>query len=892
MPAYVPGSGPIGHSDLMVIGEAPSRYDELTLEPFSGPAGDKVKEYLQAAGVSPSDVYFTYVSKYQAPMGDFSKLHLIGVDIQEQIRDLDAEIKRINPNCILVVGNEALAAVCGISISKKKSSSTKKKKPLAADAEQPDEPDQRESGGILLYRGSIVTAKDGFTKCVATIHPAALFSRGDAAGLPNVYGKLIQADIERACIESRTKKLRLPDRHLVVASNSLDLFRFAREYENLDKACVDIESINCIPVCVGFAFSRHHAISVPLLPRVGNVKLTDMSMSELIECWRIIDKLLRRCKLIGHNLKYDNYKLSRLGFEFPDVYSDTLIKTRVIFPELPTKGLATAASIWTREPYYKEEGKEFKLGKSKLSQLFLYNAKDCAVNFEVDEEQEKDLIELGENYKIPLLDYYYNYQMKKHPIYLEMENNGFAVDMERKRDLKIKYVNLRQFQHERLTKLIGHEVNVKSAPQKIMLFKELGLPVYQKAPTSEDSIVKMLGNHCKGKDAAKKKDILEGILEETRIRDQESRYINFVPDYDGRCKSSFNIIATETCRSSTSVPKKPIRPAKSGLAFHTISKHGRLAKDIRSMFIPDKGKVFVQADSSQAEARVVAVLSRDFELLTAFDTIDIHRRTAGLILGMTNNLDLSVGAHITDSIGKDSAERFCGKKTRHAGNYDMKKRRFMTEFNTDAQKFEIDMSISEWKGGQMLEFFHAASPKIKNVFHAEIQEIISNTRTLIDPCGGIRIFNGVMDDSLFQEAYANLPQRTVSHLVQGAAIMIHEELGDEIGLIGSGAPINWISENHDSLLYQCPESYIDSLGALIKKHMTRAIDFSLYCSMKRDIQLVIPCDLEVTDQTYGDLMKVSKYREMQATRLSEPAVEISKLSMKERMDIIRGTKPN
>ena len=49
-------------------------------------------------------------------------------------------------------------------------------------------------------------------------------------------------------------------------------------------------------------------------------------------------------------------------------------------------------------------------------------------------------------------------------------------------------------------------------------------------------------------------------------------------------------------------------------------------------------------------------------------------------------------------------------------NYDMKKHRFMMEFNTDAQKYEINMDISEWKAGKMLELFHAASPKIRSAY--------------------------------------------------------------------------------------------------------------------------------------------------------------------------------
>jgi hypothetical protein len=185
------------------------------------------------------------------------------------------------------------------------------------------------------------------------------------------------------------------------------------------------------------------------------------------------------------------------------------------------------------------------------------------------------------------------------------------------------------------------------------------------------------------------------------------------------------------------------------------------------MFIPDKGTVFLSADSSQAEARIVAVLSEDWELLEAFDKVDIHRRTAGLIFGYTKELILTTRKLlVVDELEKDGPERFVGKKVRHAGNYNMGKNRFMVEFNTDAQKFDIGMSISEWQAGKMLESFHAASPKIRGKFHEDIRNCISSTRAIIDPFGGLRIFNGRMDEETFKEGFANIPQRSVAHLVQ------------------------------------------------------------------------------------------------------------------------------
>lgn len=827
MPQYVPGIGSL-EPKLMAIGEAPGRLEDQYGKPFVGPTGELFDDCLNKCGLTRSEIYITNVVKYQPPFNDLSKLHLIDVDLEKSVDELwDKEIRKLKPNVILAIGETALHATTGLT-------------------------------GILHYRGSILLARDGKTKVVPTIHPAALFSRhsGDEEEgprntkfeLPFVYKKLIEHDFRRAADESLSRELNIPSREITICGSSLDAFRFFEQYRHLNLAAVDIESINCVPVCVGFAFTPNHAISIPLLRHIGKHELTPMGIYELEQCWRVADDVFKRIKVIGQNFKYDEFKLCLIGFNRPNLHSDILLKTRVLFPELPDKDLGTISSLWTREPAYKQEGKEFKLGKSPISQLFNYNGKDCCIEFEVDRAQENDLVQMQEFFKVPLVSYYYDYMMKKHAFYLEMENKGFNVDHERQKELKKKYGKMREEAHAKLTELIGYEVNVKSYPQvHELLYKAMRFKRLKKNPTSEDAIIRLLNNHAKKKE---QKDILETVLEERRIRTQISRDISFTPDYDGRAKTSFNISATETCRSSTSVLKKPIRPKKIGLGFHTISKHGRLAKDVRSIFIPDKGKIFLQADSSQAEARVVAVLSEDWELLEAFDKIDIHRRTAGLIFGYTQDLilDCTKSLGVVDFLEKDGPERFVGKKIRHAGNYNMGKGEFMLNFNTDAQKFEIPMTISEWKAGQMLECFHKASPRIRGTFHAQIRAALDASRTLIDPFGGVRVFNGRMDEDIYNDGFANIPQRTVAHLVQGAGIKCYEEF--------KGGDAEFISENHDALLLQVPENGWEPYAKILKKYMQSPIDFSLYCTLKRNYTLTIPCDIEVSDTNYGEMHKV------------------------------------
>lgn len=820
---YVPGVGPF-EPKLMIIGEAPGQKEDEQCTPFVGPTGALLEEMLEAAGVKRDECYLTNVVKYRPPLNDFKKLELIGVDLAESIRRLwEEEIKPRNPNCILAVGDQALNALTSLS-------------------------------GILSYRGSILRATDGVHKVIPTIHPAALFPRAgqEDKALPWVYKVLIQHDIRRAVEESQHDKIILPERSITIARNSLDVFRFTQEYKSSIRPAVDIESINCVPVSISVAYSRFHSLACPLVRKAGSTIMTDMSYEELAECWKMIAEILLKGDLIGTNFKYDEYKLSLIRFICGRLRSDTLLKTHTIFPELPTKSLATQASLWTRQPFYKDDGKENKIGKSFDVDRFLrYNGTDGCVTKEVDEVQEDDLVELSEKYSIPLVDMYYNVIMRKHKFYLKMENNGFAVDFARQKELSVEYTAKRAIVDDRLTEMIGHEINTKSTPQMMrLLYEEMKLPTRKKEPTSEDTIIALLANSCKGKDASLKKKILIDILEERRIRDQKSRYIDFTADYDGRCKTSFKISGTETARTSTNVLKKPVRPKKIGLAFHTIAKHGRLGKSIRSMFIPDPGKVFIQADLSQAEARIVAVLAKDYGLLKAFDQIDIHRRTAALFFGLSQTLDLrQIVLPVIDDLEKDGPERFTGKMFRHAGNYDMGKRRACNEFNVNAQKYEIPMNISEYRAGLFIDLFHQASPDIRGVFHEDIKNEINNHRALVNVYGRPRIFYGRWDDELYKEAFAYIPQSTVADTTQSAAIDCDDEFNGDVDVM-------FLSENHDSLTIQAPANNWEPYAKCLKKHMTKELDFSQYCSLKRDVKITIPVDVEMSETHYAGFHKV------------------------------------
>ena len=854
MPPFVAGQGPSDFK-LMIVGGSPSAKDVEANRPFGGPAGEILETGLHLAGVRLWETFRTYCVKYQAPMGDWNKYTMVGINVEEEFENFwTKEVRYFKPNAILAIGPKATELITGLKLKGDR-----------------DGDERKAALSIYELRGSILRSKDGDIKVIPTLDPSLLFMRPERGGINFVFKKIIESDIARACEESLTADFNLPDRTHDICSSSLKAYRFFDEYKKLGKPSVDIESINCIPVSIAFAFTPLHSCTFPLLRKVGNNHLTDMGKGELIQVWQFIQEALWEHELVGHNFKYDQYKLELARFRIGKLFSDTLLKTHTIFPELPDKKLNVLSSLWTREPFYKDEGREGKFGKAfNVTQFFRYNGKDACVTKEIDIAQEDDLCGLAEHFKVPLVDFYYNYVMRKHLLYLRMENKGIRIDFDRQKELAKDYKKMWEETHNKLNNRLEEifseefDFNVKSYPQVYeMLYKRMGFKPYVKNPTSEDSIIALLNTHAKGKRAVYAEP-LRDILTERRIRDQLSRAINFVPDYDGRAKTAYKITGTETARTSTNTLKKPLRPKKLGLAFHTIPKHGKFAKRVRSMLVPDEGKVFIQADASQAEARIVAVLGEDWELLLAFDRVDIHRRTAGLFFGFTKKLILTAEkVPIVDELEKDGPERFTGKMFRHAGNYDMGKARAANEFNVNAQKYEIDMEISEWRAGQYIDLFHGASPRIRGVFHQSIQDAINSTRSLVNPFGRPRVFNGRMDTDLYKEAYAYIPQSTVADLVQNAALKINDELNGD-------AEAYFVSENHDALVMEAPANNWEPYARLMQKHMMAPIDFGPYCSLKRDYKLIIPSDVEVSIDKEG---KITNYGELYKAKL--PKIEVA-----------------
>lgn len=808
MNKYVPGYGS-ATAKLAVIGEAPGPDEEIMGRPFVGQSGKMVDSLLVNAGVRPDDVYKTNVVKIRPPGNDIKALHVIGRSIEEFLPQLWAELDALKPNCILAIGNTALKYLTGHE-------------------------------GIKKYRGSILQAKNGI-KTVSTIHPASLL-HAESSGMSSWKDlTYIQWDTDRAVKQSATREYDPPRRHLKVCRSAGELDRFLHDYRHASLCSIDIETYKTFPICIALAFNPYESLSIPLFEGIGRVDRPFV--------WRSLAEFLSsQVAKIGQNFKFDQLLMmlcndfqTNFGFRISNFYFDTMLGFRTLYPELPAK-LEFIASVLTEETYWKDEGKEFNPKKDDFDRLLLYNAKDAAVTYECYEKEAQELNEAN------LLDFYFERVHPLHDLYRHIEARGIRRDPVALELLRTKYETQRTYLEEELQTRIDAEgldlrvtgpkgAKLYNTPKKVaqLVFMGLGCPI--RKDTTDDSLSGLIRNHLQKPKDEQKRKILEAIVELRKIGKTIGTYINARTCPDGRLRTNVRI-AVETGRTSTNTLKPPVTTQPYGMAFQTITKHGDIGGDLRSQFVPDLGFKFLEPDQSQAESRVIAILSNDQNQVKLFKFgIDIHRLTASWIFERSvpalnefyqegeESRCYELAKKINDSLKLtiSAIERQLGKTFRHAGEGGMEKHRASELTN-----------LSEWRAGKLLKLFHDNSPCIKEVYYKEIQKCLERDRKLTNPFGRVRQFLNKWGDEMLKEAYRQIPQSTVSDHTKFSMLRIERRMPE----------IELLEESHDSFLCQVldDEQTIAKASEIIRQELETPIDFAK-CSLPRGL-LKIPCEIK------------------------------------------------
>jgi uracil-DNA glycosylase family 4 len=729
------GEGP-RITSIALVGEAPGYSEAKLRRPFIGRAGELLTKLLHASNISRSDIYITNVIK-QRPGSDDNDLsewfRQKGASVwtspgyNAYVELLKKELLAIDGlNVIIPVGNAALYALT-------------------------------EKTQIMKRRGSILPCTlIPHIKCIPTIHPAAALRE-------YMFTHYIKHDLTRAIEESKTRDLNYTERTIHIEPSYNDCLEFLAKVSASPVIATDIEVMNEEISCISISISPTHGISIPFVKDMRDYFTPEQELT----IWATMAEIFSNpsIKKIGQNFIFDMSFIFRKYGIIINNYECTMIGQGIAYPDFP-KGLDFITSIYTREPYYKDEGKKwFRTGGS-YSDFWLYNAKDSLVCQEAFPHimLRIDKQENNETYKCQ--------RDLIHPL-MYMQTRGMKVNTD---GLALASVEAEKKIAELTTKLheiCGYELNHNSPKQLIDYFyTRKGLtPYYNKGSvTTNDDALKRL--------------VRKGIKEALIIRDLrkvnklKSTYYDMKMSADGRLRSAMNPIGTVSGRLASSQD-----------IFGEGGNVQNLPLLMQQYILADDGYVMYIPDLSQAENRTTANIAPEPLMLEAFEKgIDIHSMTGGMI----SSLDMDEIKHqdkesIFCSLGTgEYTWRFWGKKCNHSLNYDL-----------GYKSFALRFEMPEIQAKMLVDRFHKVYPGIRQ-YHAWVRAQLMENATLTNCYGRKRVFLNRWGDELFKEAYSWIPQSSIADKVnrQGILFIWNNQQWFKY--------LELLNQIHDSLVFQIP----------------------------------------------------------------------------------------
>lgn len=325
---------------------------------------------------------------------------------------------------------------------------------------------------------------------------------------------------------------------------------------------------------------------------------------------------------IGQNIKFDLLMLAQYGIKLKGKLFDTMIAHYLIQPEL-RHGMDYLAEIYLKYRTIHFEDLLGAKGKNQLSiravepeRLCDYAAEDADVTFQLKHILEAELKASG------LEKLFYEIEMPLMQVLATMEHTGVRIDTEALAYSSVILTEEMNKLEKEIHQIAGLNFNV-SSPMQVgeILFDHLKLDDKAKKTktgqysTAEDVLEKLVTKH----------PIVNKILDYRGLKKLLSTYIDALPQLvnpsTGKVHTSYNQTVAATGRLSSTNPNLqniPIRDAQ--------------GKEIRKAFIPDADSIFLSADYSQIELRIMAHLSGDANMLEAFNSgHDIHTATAAKI---------------------------------------------------------------------------------------------------------------------------------------------------------------------------------------------------------------------------------------------------------------------
>lgn len=383
---------------------------------------------------------------------------------------------------------------------------------------------------------------------------------------------------------------------------------------SLDTETTSIEAIDAELVGLSFAVAGGRAwyVAVP--------RETDAAQ-RMVDIFKPLYENNTQLK-VGQNLKYDLTVLSRYGIHLSPPLFDTMLAHYLVQPEL-RHNMDYLAEIYLNYQTIHIDALIGPKGKKQRNMAELapadirdYACEDADVTLRLMTPLKRELEENG------LTRVFEEIEMPLMPVLAKMEMNGVRLDVAALSEIGHHFTQRMEQLEDEIFQLAGHTFLLTS-PRQVgeVLFDELKLSDKAKKTKS--------GQYATGEEVLEtlraQHPIVGKILAHRALKKLLSTYVEALPKLinprTGMLHTSFNQAVTATGRLSSSNPN-----------LQNIPVRGDDGREIRKAFIPDDGCLFLSADYSQIELRIMAHLSQDEHLVQDFrEGRDIHAATAARV---------------------------------------------------------------------------------------------------------------------------------------------------------------------------------------------------------------------------------------------------------------------
>lgn len=389
----------------------------------------------------------------------------------------------------------------------------------------------------------------------------------------------------------------------------------------IDTETTSLDAMNASLVGISIAFQAGEAVYIP----VGH-SLT--AAPEQLDLQDVLGRLKPHLenpalKKIGQNLKYDQHVFANYGIALNGIAGDAMLASYIIESHLG-HGLDELSERWlgletiTYESLCGKGAKQISFADVAIGQATEYAAQDAdfALRLEAHLRAQMDAkqLEMYEKMELPVAQ-----------VLFEMERNGVQIDRaELARQSAELGAELMKLEQEAYA-AAGQPFNLNSPKQlQEILFDKMGIPTKGLKKTAKGGIST---NEAVLEQLAPDYPLPKIILQNRSLAKLKSTYTDKLPEMispkDGRVHTTYAQAVAITGRLASNNPNLqniPIRTAE--------------GRRVRRAFTAPQGSVIVSADYSQIELRIMAHLSGDKTLITAFQNgEDVHRRTAAEVFG-------------------------------------------------------------------------------------------------------------------------------------------------------------------------------------------------------------------------------------------------------------------